>query len=50
MNRYVVLDFTGTAVNTILWDGVTHYTLEEGFSLIPESEYVAPEVHAIPEE
>jgi len=44
MGRYVFLDAAGVAVNIILWDGVSSYSLEEGYSLMPEEEYVPPAI------
>ena len=44
MGRYVLIDADGNPVNTIVWDGEMDFTLGDGESLIPESDYVWPEV------
>jgi hypothetical protein len=38
---YIVLDADGTAVNVVLWDGVTDWHPGERLRAIPETEYRA---------
>lgn len=42
MNRFVIVDADGYRVNTVVWDGVTPWDLQPGFTAVPESECTAP--------
>lgn len=42
MGRYVLVDGDGVAVNTIIWDGETAFSVGDGLTLIPESDYKPP--------
>lgn len=39
---YLLLDAEGNAVNSVLWDGETPYTLEEGQRLVPAEQEPTP--------
>ena len=50
MQRYVVVDADGYAVNVVLWDGATSYDPGEGCSLVLEADYIPPETPSVLEE
>lgn len=51
MKRYFIIETSGqTVVNTILWDGETPYSIEEGFELVEVTAESIAQYVVVPEQ